>query len=67
MNNQLQVSIGVSGDMVDGKINTSISVNKEVWNEFCSIVVKKHGNRYISIILEELIGEYIKKNGGMQK
>lgn len=63
MNDQLQVLVnGVSGEMSDGKINTSISVNKELWNEFCSIVVKKHGNRYISNILEELVKDYIKKN-----
>ena len=63
MDRQLQVlASGVSGEMADGKINTSISVNKELWNEFCSIVVKKHGNRYISNILEELVKDYIKKN-----
>lgn len=57
---------GVCGEMGNDKISTSISVNKEIWNEFCSIVVRKHGNRYISNILEDLIKEYIKKNGGMQ-
>lgn len=67
MNNQLQVSVGVSGEMVDNKINTSINVDKELWKEFSSIVAKKHGNRYISTIIEELIRDYIKKNGGMQK
>jgi len=66
MNDQLQVlASGVSGEMSDGKINTSISVDKELWNKFCSIVVGKHGNRYASTILEELIKDYIKKNGGM--
>ena len=68
MSNQLQVlASGVSGKMADGKINTSISVDKELWNKFCSIVVGKHGNRHVSIILEELIKDYIKKNqGGIQ-
>lgn len=65
MNNQLQVLVDrVSGEMAGGKINTSFSVNKDLWNEFCSIVVKKHGNRYISNILEELVKDYIKKNKG---
>ena len=67
MNNQLQVSVcGNGGEMVDGKINTSISVNEKLWKEFSSIVAKKHGNRYISTILEELIRDYIKKNGGRE-
>ena len=67
MYKQLQVSVGVSGEMVDNKINTSINVDKELWKDFSSIVAKKYGNRYIRTIIEELIRDYIKKNGGMQK
>jgi len=64
MFNLLLILSGISGEMVDGKINTSISVNEELWRKFSSIVANKHGNRYISTVLEELIKEYVKKNGG---
>jgi hypothetical protein len=50
--------------MDDEKITPSISVNKELWNEFSSIIAKKRGNRQISAVLEELIIDYIRKNGG---
>lgn len=65
MDNQLLVTAnGDSGEMGNGKINTTIRVNKELWNEFSSIVAKKHGNRYISTLIEDMIKEYVKKNGG---
>jgi len=65
MINQLQTLALGENDMDDNeKINTSISVTKSIWNEFSSIVVKKLGNRQISIVIEDLIKDYIKKNGG---
>ena len=68
MNKELQVlECGVDGEMGNEKINTTIRINKELWNEFSSIVAKKHGNRFISTILEDMIKTYVKKNGGMQK
>ncbi len=50
-----------------GKKKTSISLDEELWNEFCSIVVRKHGNRKNSDILEDLVKHYIKKNSGVNK
>ena len=44
------------------KKKTYVSLDEELWNDFCSIVVKKYGNRKNSDILEDLITNYIKKN-----
>lgn len=57
----------VEGEMELGNKKKTISVDEDLWNEFCSIIVKKQGNRQVSSVLEELIKDYIKKNGGMHK
>jgi hypothetical protein len=54
----------LQGDTTVGNKNKTISVDEDLWNEFCSIIVKKQGNRQVSIVLEELIRGYIKGNGG---
>jgi predicted CopG family antitoxin len=64
MHNGLHYTAWEQGETHVGKTNRTISIDDDLWNEFCSIVVKKHGNRYISNALEELLKEYIKKNGG---
>ena len=52
----------ICGENLTGKKKTSISIDDELWNNFCSIVVKKHGNRKNSDILEEMIRIYIKQH-----
>jgi predicted CopG family antitoxin len=64
MPNGLQYQTGNKGEIETGNKNKTISVNDDLWNEFCSIIVKKQGNRQVSGVLEELIKDYIKKNGG---
>ena len=59
MLNLLHITIG---EKSVGKKKTSVSIDEELWNEFCSIVVKKYGNRKNSEILEDMIKNYIKKN-----
>jgi len=61
MAERLQIITGENGVT---KKKTSVSLDEELWNDFCSIVVKKYGNRKNSDILEDLIKNYIKKNGG---
>ena len=63
MQNGLQYQTRDKGEIPVGKTNRTISVDDDLWNEFCSIIVKKQGNRQISIVIEEMIKDYIKKNG----
>jgi len=47
-----------------GNEKKTISIYKVTWNDFYSIVVKKYGNKKASIVLEEIIKDYVEKNGG---
>ncbi len=67
MMNGLQYQTRDKGETTVGKTNRTISVDDDLWNDFCSIIVKRQGNRQISNVIEELIKDYIKKNGGMHK
>lgn len=42
-----------------GRIKTSITLDEELWKDFCVKVVKEKGNRKISTVLEELIRNYL--------
>ena len=67
MNNGLQTLENGAVVMVDNKINTSISVDKDLWKEFSILVLQKEGNRKLSDVIEILIRQYIKKNTGGNK
>jgi hypothetical protein len=47
-----------------GKIKTSINIDEETWNDFRILVLQKEGGRKITDVVETLIKQYIKKNGG---
>ncbi len=64
MLNGLQYNVG---EMVVGKIKTSMNIDEQLWSDFRVIVLQKEGGRKISDVIENLIRQYIKKNGGMQK
>lgn len=55
------------GEMEVGKIKTSINIDENVWKDFSVIVLQKEGGRKLSDVIESLIKQYIKKNGGIQK
>lgn len=63
MINGLQYQTGNTGANNMGKTNRTVSVDDDLWNDFCSIIVKKQGNRQVSNVIEDLIKDYIKKNG----
>jgi len=44
-----------------GKIKTSITLDEKLWNDFCIKVVTQKGNRKISIVLENLIKDYLEE------
>ena len=64
MNNSLHNSVG---EIAVGKKKTSINIDEQIWKDFELIVLREHGNNKISFVLETLIEQYNKKNGGMQK
>ena len=43
------------------KIRTTISINSDVWMNFCINVIKNSGGRKRNTILEELIIKYMEK------
>jgi len=55
------------GERDVGKIKTTINVDEELWKNFNVIVIQKVGGRQLSNVIETLIKDYIKKNGGMHK
>ena len=55
------------GERDVGKIKTTIHVDEELWKNFNVIVIQKVGGRQLSNVIETLIKDYIKKNGGMHK
>ena len=55
------------GEIEVGKIKTSINIDEQVWKDFSIAVLQKGGGRKLSDVIETLIKQYIKKNGGMQK
>ena len=63
MNNGLQPQLG---EIEVGKTKTSMNIDEQVWNDFRVIVLQKEGGRKLSDVIETLIKQYIKKNGGMQ-
>ena len=63
MNNRLHSQLG---EMEVGKIKTSINIDENVWKDFSVIVLQKEGGRKLSDVIENLIKQYIKKNGGIQ-
>jgi metal-responsive CopG/Arc/MetJ family transcriptional regulator len=44
------------------RIKTSISIDEELWTEFCVKVVRTKGNRKLSDVLEEIISDYLNKD-----
>ena len=64
MNNGLQPQVG---EIEVGKIKTSINIDENLWKDFSIAVLQKEGGRKLSDVIETLIKQYIKKNGGMQK
>jgi hypothetical protein len=55
------------GEIDVGIVKTSLIVDDKLWQDFSIIVIKKEGNRKKNDVMVELIKEYVKKNGGMQK
>jgi metal-responsive CopG/Arc/MetJ family transcriptional regulator len=55
------------GEMELGKKKTSITIDEDLWKNFNFVVLQNEGNNKLSDVLEKLIKQYIKKNGGMQK
>ena len=64
MNNGLHTHLG---EMDVGKTKTSMNIDEQVWNDFRVIVLQKEGGRKLSDVIENLLKQYIKKNGGMGK
>ena len=64
MTNELHYS---RGEIEVGKIKTSINIDENLWRDFSVAVLQKEGGRKLSDVIESLIKQYIKKNGGMQK
>ena len=44
------------------KTKTTINIDEELWTQFGIIVLKKHGGRKKTDIVEQLIREYVEKN-----
>ena len=61
MTNRLHTQLG---EMDVGKIKTSMNIDEQVWNDFRIIVLQNEGGRKLSDVIETLIKQYIKKNGG---
>ena len=55
------------GKMKAGNMKTSLIVDDKLWQDFSIIVIKKEGIGKKNNVLVELIKEYVKENGGMQK
>ncbi|MCX6822245.1 MAG: hypothetical protein NTW30_05725 [Candidatus Aenigmarchaeota archaeon] len=55
------------GEIEVGKIKTSINIDEDTWNDFRILVLQKEGGRKLTDVIETLIKQYIKKNGGMHK
>jgi hypothetical protein len=55
------------GEMEVGNMKTSLIVDDKLWQDFSIIVIKKEGIGKKNNVLVELIKEYVKENGGMQK
>jgi len=55
------------GEMEVGNMKTSLIVDDKLWQYFSIIVIKKEGIGKKNNVLVELIKEYVKENGGMQK
>jgi len=53
------------GEIDVGKYKTSINIDEDVWKEFSMIVLEKKGNHKLSGVIEKLIKDYIKNNGGL--
>ena len=64
MTNELHYS---RGEIEVGKIKTSINIDENLWRDFSVAVLQKEGGRKLSDVIESLIKQYIKKNGGMHK
>lgn len=62
MNNGLHCMVG---EIEVGKKKTSINIDEQIWKDFELIVLREKGNNKISFVLETLVKQYIKKNGGM--
>jgi metal-responsive CopG/Arc/MetJ family transcriptional regulator len=68
MNNILHNNLGDNlGEIMVGKIKTSMNIDEQLWNDFRIIVLQKEGGRKLSDVIENLIKQYIKKNGGTPK
>ena len=52
------------GEIDVGKRKTSINIDGDIWKKFSIIVLEKEGNHKLSDVIEELIKDYVKKNGG---
>ena len=63
MVDRLHITSGL-GEMDVGKIKTSMNIDEQIWNDFRVIVLQKEGGRKLSDVIETLIKQYIKKNGG---
>jgi metal-responsive CopG/Arc/MetJ family transcriptional regulator len=45
-------------------VKTTITVDAKLWTQFGVIVLRKHGGRKKTDIVEQLIREYVEKNEG---
>lgn len=50
-----------------GTTKTSLIVDEKLWQDFSIIVIKERGIGKKNEVIIELIKDYVKKNGGMQK
>jgi len=58
----------LQGEMIVGKIKTTISIDENLWRNFSIAVLQKDGGRKVSETVEQLIEQYLKKNkDGMHK
>ena len=46
------------------KVKTTINIDEDLWTRFGIIVLKKHGGRKKTDIVEQLIREYVERNEG---
>lgn len=44
-----------------GKIKTTINIDEDLWKKFSILVIEEYGHRKKNEIVEQLIGEYVKK------
>jgi metal-responsive CopG/Arc/MetJ family transcriptional regulator len=44
-----------------GKIKTTINIDEDLWKKFSILVIEEHGHRKKNEIIEQLIGEYVRK------